>query len=206
MRNLSSMQCEAVGALTYDDHCARNLGLGHLDLPQRKLISGMVLSKPVSPQEATLIMLGLPLVMSSEKVTFINDTLPSEKRVLVSKPEHMSGTTPPLTSTWHALPPKKHTLSIHTFNIFRLRRSYASLSTGATPLHTRKANWASSSFHARVLSVSRILTHVSFSCTNCTAFHLLCFNSSLFHSSYLPFHSAQPGEFLLPSCCCTQAL
>mmetsp|Transcript_27165 Transcript_27165/g.73446 ORF Transcript_27165/g.73446 Transcript_27165/m.73446 type:complete len:229 (+) Transcript_27165:900-1586(+) len=81
------MKAERTGALSWDEACALNLGLTEMSAPQRKLMSGMILTKPVSPCDAALAMLGISVVETSTKVTFINSSRPGTKMVQLSNPK-----------------------------------------------------------------------------------------------------------------------
>eukprot|EP00967_Tisochrysis_lutea_P152564 scaffold299273_cov15-Tisochrysis_lutea.AAC.1 len=55
-----------------------------MSAPQRKLISGMILTKPVAPCDAALTLLGISVVETSTKVTFVNSSRPGTKMVRLS--------------------------------------------------------------------------------------------------------------------------
>eukprot|EP00967_Tisochrysis_lutea_P152565 scaffold299274_cov15-Tisochrysis_lutea.AAC.1 len=47
-------------------------------------MSGMILTKPVAPCDAALTLLGIPVVETSTKVTFVNSSRPGTKMVQLS--------------------------------------------------------------------------------------------------------------------------
>ncbi len=67
---------------TWDDTTAINLGLTDLSEPQCKLMSGLILTKPVSPWDAALALLNISVVETSVTVTYINTCRPGKKKVL----------------------------------------------------------------------------------------------------------------------------
>jgi len=71
-----------MGALTWDEATAMNLGIPHLTEAQRRLLSGMILTKPVSPCEAALTLLGISPVELSTTVTYVNSMMPGERKVI----------------------------------------------------------------------------------------------------------------------------
>ena len=76
-----STQCEPMGTIRLSVEAAERMGLGHLDPTQLKLISAMILAKPVSPCEAACALLGIPMIRTSAAVQYVNTAPPSKRTV-----------------------------------------------------------------------------------------------------------------------------
>eukprot|EP00983_Pelagomonas_calceolata_P009782 317406-Pelagomonas_calceolata.AAC.2 len=63
-----------------------------MSAPQRKLMSGMILTKPVSPCDAALAMLGISVVETSTEITFINSSRPGTKKAPFTNGDSLAGT------------------------------------------------------------------------------------------------------------------
>lgn len=74
-----NVQAEPSGHLDLDPSIAARLGIPGLSEDQCKLISASVLTQPVSPCEAALIALSIPLVKMSRKVESVS-TIPPARR------------------------------------------------------------------------------------------------------------------------------
>ena len=64
------LQAEPCGNLNLDTDNAEALGLGGLDEEQLKLVSSMVLNRPVCATEAACSLLNIPIVQMSERVYY----------------------------------------------------------------------------------------------------------------------------------------
>ena len=74
-------QCEPTGSISMNAEAAERMGLGHLNATQLRLISAMVLAKPVSPCEAACTLLGIPMITMSATVHYVN-TSPPDGRII----------------------------------------------------------------------------------------------------------------------------
>jgi hypothetical protein len=87
---------EPHGALHCDERAAQSLGLHGLSKHEQQLISAAILTKPIAPCEAALIMSGIPIIHSDVSVVYV-DTKPPE----FSEVYNMAGGTFTRTSISH---------------------------------------------------------------------------------------------------------
>lgn len=74
------MQAEPSGILRVSPEAIDRLGLGGLSPAQRKVASAMWLTHPVVPTEASLIVMGIPIIIKSRAVNTFS-TAPPESRM-----------------------------------------------------------------------------------------------------------------------------
>jgi len=71
------MKCEPQGTIKLDDINARSLGLVDATPLQLQLILTTVIAKPVSPSEATLSCLQIPIISKSVGVKYVDSKPPN---------------------------------------------------------------------------------------------------------------------------------
>ena len=71
------MKSEPRGHLNLDEIAASNLGLGHLSVEQRKLISAHLLTCPICAAEAAMCILGIKTIYTSDPVKFLSSAPPT---------------------------------------------------------------------------------------------------------------------------------
>lgn len=80
-----AMKCEPAGHLTVHPEAMTMLGIQELDPAQLVVASALIMSKPVSPAEAALSLLQIPLIWASSKVTYVNSAPPALRCRTVSR-------------------------------------------------------------------------------------------------------------------------
>ena len=62
--------------MQFDTAAVASLNLANISAAQLKVITAAILAKPVSPAEATLTMLQIPILQSSSPVDYVNSSPP----------------------------------------------------------------------------------------------------------------------------------
>jgi hypothetical protein len=75
---------EPIAELCCDEHVAAAFGFHGLSVTEMQVVTAALLTKPVSPAEATCIMSGIPIINSNVNVTYVELTPLSEKEVRVN--------------------------------------------------------------------------------------------------------------------------
>jgi hypothetical protein len=85
-----SRKCEPHGCLKLDTESASRLGLQNISPLQLKLIFTLITSKTISPIEAALTCIQIPIVQKSIVVKYIDSRLPHLRTKLLSKSRFLS--------------------------------------------------------------------------------------------------------------------
>lgn len=80
---LPATQTEPTGHICLDKKLAVHLGLSHLPTSQQQLVAATILSKPVSPCEAAMHMLGIDIVSKDLNIEYISCHPPKSRRRMV---------------------------------------------------------------------------------------------------------------------------
>jgi hypothetical protein len=73
-------KAEPEDLVQFNQESADLLGLTHLTEQQKKLVTGMVLARPVSATEAAAVLLGIPIMEATIKVEYIDTNPPDTQR------------------------------------------------------------------------------------------------------------------------------
>jgi hypothetical protein len=79
-----ALKCEPTGHLNLDTNTLRKLGITGLSEAQLSVASAMLLSKPISPCEAVLYLLGIQPVTFSSTVTKVDSKPPDKRTILIN--------------------------------------------------------------------------------------------------------------------------